>query len=139
MSALLHLFNVRLIPSPLPSLTILFQAKLAIGTHVVADKDLPSNQEHLPFPNPNAQIEFYKKFKREADEYDNDFVKKYNDEADTTLIFVSFPLHSFRDLNANLDISWGIGWSVLCSRIRFHYRRSESTSTGLHANELRSP
>lgn len=43
-----------------------------------------------PFPNPSAHIEFYKLFKRESDEYDNDFIKKYDDEANTTLIFVSF-------------------------------------------------
>ena len=45
-----------------------------------------------PFPNPSAHIEFYKKFKREADEYDNDFIKKHDDEANTTLIFVTQPL-----------------------------------------------
>ena len=42
-----------------------------------------------PFPNPSAHVEFYKKFQREVDEYDNDFIKKYNDEANTALIFVS--------------------------------------------------
>ena len=44
-----------------------------------------------PFPNPSAHIEFYKKFKRESDEHDNEFIKKYDDEANTTLIFVSSP------------------------------------------------
>jgi len=32
---------------------------------------------------------FYKMFNREADEYDSDFHKKYHDDLNTTLIFVS--------------------------------------------------
>jgi len=32
---------------------------------------------------------FYKIFNREADEYDRDFHKKYHDDLNTTLIFVS--------------------------------------------------
>jgi len=32
---------------------------------------------------------FYKMFNREADEYDRDFHKKYHDDLNTTLIFVS--------------------------------------------------
>ena len=33
---------------------------------------------------------FYKMFNREADEYDMDFHKKYHDDLNTTLIFVSW-------------------------------------------------
>ena len=32
---------------------------------------------------------FYKVFNQEADEYDRDFHKKYHDDLNTTLIFVS--------------------------------------------------
>lgn len=32
---------------------------------------------------------FYKMFNQEADEYDKDFHKKYHDDLNTTLIFVS--------------------------------------------------
>jgi len=44
-------------------------------------KGLPSH-----FPNPRA--EFFDTYKREADEYDRDLTKKYDDELNTTLIFV---------------------------------------------------
>ena len=48
------------------------------------------------------RAEFYSKFKREADEYDNDFLEKYRGDLDTTLIFVSLPpfslTHSSRDV-----------------------------------------
>ena len=36
----------------------------------------------------NALVEFNEKFQREADEYDKDILKRY-DELNTTLIFVS--------------------------------------------------
>ena len=40
----------------------------------------------------DARGTFYNKFKREADGYDTDFLKKYGDDLDITLIFVR-PLH----------------------------------------------
>jgi len=51
----------------------------------------------LLFPNLNgtasgARGDFYDKFQREADERDRDFMKKYDEDLNTTLIFVSiFP------------------------------------------------
>ena len=36
-----------------------------------------------------ARVEFYDKFQREADEHDHDFMKQYDGDLDTTLIFVS--------------------------------------------------
>jgi hypothetical protein len=36
-----------------------------------------------------ARAEFYDKYKREADEYDKDFIKKYDEDLNTMLIFVS--------------------------------------------------
>lgn len=41
------------------------------------------------FPNPRAHIEFYKKFKHEVDEHNNDSVNKYDNQMSTTLLFVS--------------------------------------------------
>ncbi|KAF9784030.1 hypothetical protein BJ322DRAFT_1007821, partial [Thelephora terrestris] len=34
-----------------------------------------------------ARVEFYDKFQREADEYDRDFMRKYDEDLNTTLIF----------------------------------------------------
>ena len=46
------------------------------------------------FPNPpgtasSARVEFYNKFKRAANDHDRDFIKKYDEDMNTTLIFVS--------------------------------------------------
>ena len=52
-------------------------------------KALPSLfPNHLGTAN-NARVEFYDKFQREADEYDRDFMKKYEEDLNTTLVFVS--------------------------------------------------
>lgn len=42
-----------------------------------------------PDENHNPRLAFYNKFKRETDEYDIDYVKKYNEDLDSTLIFAS--------------------------------------------------
>ena len=41
----------------------------------------------------NPAVEFYRKFQRAADDHDHDFIKKYDEDLNTTLIFVStFPV-----------------------------------------------
>jgi hypothetical protein len=51
-------------------------------------KALPSLFPHLLGAASGARVEFYDKFQREADEYDGDFIKKYDEDLNTTLIFV---------------------------------------------------
>jgi hypothetical protein len=53
-------------------------------------KALPTLFPHLLGTASSARGEFYDKFQREADEYDRDFIKKYDEDLNTTLIFVSF-------------------------------------------------
>ena len=43
----------------------------------------------LPITNDDARLDFYTMYKREATEYDTDYVKKYDEDLNTTLIFVS--------------------------------------------------
>ena len=40
-------------------------------------------------PGANPRMEFYNKFQREMEEYDRDFERKYDEDLNTTLIFVS--------------------------------------------------
>ena len=64
-------------------------------------KALPTLFPHLLGTDSSAKVEFYNKFQRQADDYDNDFVKKYDDDLNTTLIFVrafGFPNASFMRL-----------------------------------------
>ena len=59
---------------------------------------------HLLGTTNSAPVEFYDKFQREADEHDRDFMKKYGEDLDTTLIFVGFLsllFHLACDVNPN--------------------------------------
>ena len=51
-------------------------------------KALPALFPSLGTTN-NPAVEFYSKFQRAADDYDHDFIKKYDEDLNTTLIFVS--------------------------------------------------
>jgi len=48
-----------------------------------------------PIKNDDARLDFYTMYKKEAVEYDTDYVKKYDEDLNTTLIFVS---HLYRSL-----------------------------------------
>jgi len=52
-------------------------------------KALPSLFPNLHGTTNSARVEFYDKFQHEADDYDRDFTKKYGEDLDITLIFVS--------------------------------------------------
>ena len=41
-----------------------------------------------PIKTDDARVDFYTMYKREATEYDMDYVKKYDEDLNTTLIFV---------------------------------------------------
>ena len=42
----------------------------------------------------NSRAEFYAKYKQEAEHADKDFQKKYEEDLNTTLIFVRSPIYS---------------------------------------------
>jgi len=44
-----------------------------------------------PIKTDDARVDFYAMYKREATEYDADYVKKYDEDLNTTLIFVHCP------------------------------------------------
>ena len=60
---------------------------------------------------------FYEYYHKEAEEYDKEFVKKYDEDLNTTLIFVSF-VHRCSGVCANLVT----GWSLLCCHLRLYHR-----------------
>lgn len=64
-------------------------------------------------PSPNllrtsgtVRVEFYNNFRREADECDRDFMKKYGEDLNTTLIFVSI-LFAYASVAVFIWLSWG--------------------------------
>ena len=68
-------------------------------------KALPSLFPNLLGTTNSPRNDFYDKFKREADEYDRDFIKKYDEDLNTTLIFVSVFPQVHLDCGVNL-FSW---------------------------------
>jgi hypothetical protein len=52
-------------------------------------KALPTLFPNLLGKASNPRTEFYEKFERAADDHDSDFIKKYDEDLNTTLIFVS--------------------------------------------------
>ena len=42
-----------------------------------------------PIKNDDPQLDFYTMYKRETVEYDTEYMQKYNEDLNTTLIFVS--------------------------------------------------
>ena len=45
-----------------------------------------------PIKNDDPQLDFYTMYKRETMEYDTEYMQKYNEDLNTTLIFVCFRL-----------------------------------------------
>jgi hypothetical protein len=45
-----------------------------------------------PLKNDDAQTDFYAIYKRESAEYDTSYVKKHDEDLNTTLIFVRLPM-----------------------------------------------
>jgi len=69
-------------------------------------KALPSLFPNLLGTSSSARVEFYDKFQREADEYDRDFMNKYDEDLNTTLIFVSI-LIAHTSVALLMQFSWG--------------------------------
>lgn len=70
--------------------------------------DLPSTQE-----DPRAR--FFDDYRKEAEEYDKEFMKKYDEDLNTTLIFVSFVWRFDGRVLTTVT-----GWSVLRCRLRVY-------------------
>ena len=69
-----------------------------------------------PIKNEDPQLDFYTVYKREATEYDTENMKKYNEDLNTTLIFVRcFPLGS------HLVLIIFLGRSILCGQLSFRH------------------
>ena len=62
------------------------------------------------------RTKFYEYYHKEAEEYDKEFVKKYDEDLNTTLIFVSF-VHWYFGAHANLVV----GWSLFCCHLCIHH------------------
>ena len=73
-------------------------------------------------PIQDRRARFYENYRKVADEYDKEFLKKYEEDLDTTLIFVSFISTFVKCLLTRVS-----GWSVLCRNISLHHSGRLST------------
>ena len=78
--------------------------------------NLPQKQKQGPITQQDhLRTEFYKHYQKEATEYDREFMKKYDDDLNTTLIFVR-PAYC-----PNVrSLTWMAGRSVFCCDFRIH-------------------
>ena len=87
--------------------------------------NLPQRQKQGPISQQDhLRTEFYKHYQKETAEYDKEFMKKYDDDLNTTLIFVR-PVHhpDARSLTRTA------GWSVFCCDFRIHRLGPSGTQT----------
>ena len=77
-----------------------------------------------PIKNGDPRLDFYTMYKKEATEYDADYIKKYDDDLNTTLIFVR--LLQLAPATFLLVLTGG---SVLCRQFCFRHRFPLGTTT----------
>lgn len=65
----------------------------------------------------DCRARFYEDYRKVADEYDKEFFKKYDEDLDTTLIFVSPARQSVGRV-----LIRPLGWFILCRNFRLHRR-----------------
>ena len=53
-------------------------------------KRLYSRKEEPPSGQEDYRTRFYERYRHEAEEYDREFIKRYDEDLSTTLIFVCF-------------------------------------------------
>ena len=87
---------------------------------------LRSQEQTLPSTQEDYRTGFYNMYRREAEEYDREFIKKHDEDLSTTLIFVSI----FTFLRRVCVLTPRTGWSVLRRYFRIHHPGSTQASAG---------
>ena len=75
-----------------------------------------STMRDEPLTQEDYRARFYSDYRKVAEEYDKEFLKKYDEDLNTTLIFVS-PALSFDEG----VLTRPSGWSVLGCHLRFYH------------------
>ena len=90
--------------------------KLCLVSHQSVIEPSCSQKEHLPPTVEGYQTQFYETYRREAKDYD-EFIKRYDQDLDTTLIFVRCVRRSATRVLTRLA-----GWSVFRRNVCLYYR-----------------
>ena len=83
-----------------------------------------SRGQNMLLTQEDPRGQFYEVYRKEAEEYDKEFMKKYDEDLNTTLIFVSC-ISSF-DRHVLTSVA---GWSLFRSHLCIHPRRPVPTPT----------
>ena len=78
-----------------------------------------------PIKNDDLQLDFYTMYKRETMDYDTTYMQKYNDDLNTTLIFVRPCAICYR----YIWLTAFSGWSILRGQLRLRHIRGARTRT----------
>ena len=93
-----------------------------------------SQKQDMPPIQEDHQARFYTDYRKVADEYDKEFLKKYDEDLNTTLIFVSF-ISSFSEFM----LTRASGRSILCRNFCLYHPGRPSTKTRPGRGNLRPP
>jgi len=84
-------------------------------------------EKGLKLPQEDFRAQFYERYRKEAEEYDKDFMKKHDEDLNTTLIFVGYA-----HLSGARVLTWVSGRSVLRRHWCLHHPGSPSTPARLN-------
>ena len=71
----------------------------------------------------DSRARFYQDYRKVAEGYDKEFLKKHDEDLNTTLIFVSIPWAFYYFV-----LTERIGWFVFCSHLRLYHPGQPSAS-----------
>jgi len=82
-----------------------------------------SHRNEKEFPHEDLRAQFYELYRKEAEEYDKESMKRYDEDLNTTLIFVGYT----HCLDARM-LTWVSGRSVLRRHLCLHHPSPPSAS-----------
>ena len=98
--------------------------------------DYPSRrkEENQELLQEGLRAQFYEHYRKEAEEYDKEFMKKHDEDLNTTLIFVGYAHYS-----GSRVLTWVSGRSVLCCHFRLHHPGPPPAPARLNRRDRRPP
>ena len=87
-----------------------------------------------PLRSNDPRADFFAVYRKESDEFDRDYARKYDEDLNTSLIFVS---ESIRTCSPSTDSGRCSGGFILCSQLSVHNRCPIAAGTGSECDDRR--
>lgn len=100
------------------------QVILFVSDDSLAEISCSSKQDTMPTQE-DHRARFYDDYRKVAEEYDKEFLKKHDEDLNTTLIFVS---STWGGVDRRTLIG-GTGWFIFCSHLRIYHSGRFPTPT----------